>query len=860
MHSSPIRRRARTLLLLSLLAAPACGGADESTSNHPVGKLDGAVSDVSADVDAAPNGDAAIDHDGSAQADVAADGCAPGLIDCGGGCIDPSTNAAHCGTCGHACGANEQCDAGVCEGVGCGTDCAPFSIVLLPDTQYYTSKQANNAQNTYRKQAQWILDHRQSDNIRFAMHLGDITGSNEAAQWDVPDTAHGLLDKASMPYAVVPGNHDYMTNPGWDRGASHFDEHFGPNRFAGKPWYGGGYGSSNTNNYTFFEVGFLKFMVLSLEYSPRKEVLCWAEDLIAKHPNHRVILATHCYLTHGGGYSTGCPDESYATLGANGSNVFRELASRHSNVFLVASGHIDASNYHLAKGNTGNDVHEIVVDYQFEGPCTKSSASACTDNCRAGSFTGNGWFRKMTFDPLNNTVHSETLTVEDGNTNLFPGGKPVLFCSELYKPTDPAADGGNWYSQDPKSSDHQFDFPYDMTTAVPYVREDLGKRAFIDRTINSAGTGDQLAPKVVMAPSGSFVAVWEDDSSAADGAGNHDIMARGLSAGGCSGFKDLVVNTNTAGQQQSPSVAMDAQGNFVVVWADDADDNGTFQIHGRGFAADGSERIPLFTVNSTAKGQQRHPAIAMAPDGRFVVAWENDEASDGHEQIWVRGFAANGGQSFADRSVHSDALGKRIEPAIGLDGNGAFVVVWQDDTDANGTYQIHGRGFDAAGNERFAKLAINSQAAGQQRKPAIGVDGSGAFVVAWEDDQDGDGNYQVWARGFNASGTATLPDFRVHTSTGGQHLVPAVARESAGGFVISWQDDGDGNGSYQIRARSMKADGSSWKDEWQVNTVAAGQQRAPHVAVNSNGTVVGIWEDDMDGNGSYQIVARGFDL
>jgi hypothetical protein len=840
-------------------------------------------------------------------------GCFAGFVDCAGVCVDLQTDRAHCGGCGHACAPGEGCAAGACtptctddcpvtcedecpaagarecSGAGlreCGdfdpTDvclewsavdpcpdgqicdpasvtcrepcldwCDPFSIVLLPDTQYYTNKQANDANNTYRKQMRWILDRREADQIQTVVHLGDITNNNLPAQWQVADDAHAILDAAGMPYSVTPGNHDFLGTP-WDRGNTLFNDYFGADRFQGRSWYGGALGGGNVSNYTFFEVGPMKFMVVSLEYAPRKDHLCAAERVIAAHPDRRVIVATHCYLTRGGGYAGNCPDSAYQAVGSGATTVWDELVSRHGNVFLVVSGHVGASAYHARLGNTGNTVHQLVVDYQFEAACTASNPAQCTDHCAANTYTGNGWLRQLRFDPRTNRVHARTSTVEDGNASFFPGGEPRLFCSELN------TQGHDYYSADPQAADHDFEFEYALTSTEPYARDDLGAQAFIDRTVNSVSAGEQLAPRVAMAATGGFVVAWEDDSSSADGAGNHDVLVRGFAPGGCEAFADVVVNPVTAGQQQTPAVASDAAGNFVVAWADDQDGNGSFQIHARGFAADGSERVPTFVVNSQSAGQQLRPAIAMAPDGRFVVAWEDDPEGDGTFQVRARGFAADGSERFTDRSVHADALGQRIRPALGLDADADFVVAWQDDSDGNGAYQIHARGFAADGSERFAAQAVNSVATGQQRRPAIGLAADGAFVVAWEDDQDGDGQFRILARGFTSAGAGRLPDFVVPSSAAGNHLAPAVSVASDGAFLVTWQADPDANGTFQIAARAWRADGSEWIPQWTVNRVAEGQQLAPDAALGPG--VVVAWQDDMDGNGVHQILARGLDL
>jgi hypothetical protein len=836
----------------------------------------------------------------------------PGQDECAGACVDLQTSWANCGACGNACASTARCTAGAC--VDCGDDCPvtcadecpadgalecsgdgwrrcgdsdddpclewsaveacpaglicdpatvtcrepcldwcdPFSIVLLPDTQYYTSKQADGASNTYRKQMRWILDRRASDRIQTVVHLGDITGSNQQAQWDVADHAHALLDAADLPYSVTPGNHDFLLGGAFDRGNTLFNDYFGAARFQGRSWYGGALGGGNVSNYTLFEVGPMKFMVVSLEYAPRKEMLCAAERVIAAHPERRVIVATHCYLTRGGAYAGGCPDPDYLAVGSGATTVWDELVSRYRNVFMVVSGHVGASAYQARVGNTGNTVHQLVVDYQFEAACTAGDPAQCTNHCAANTYTGNGWLRQLVFDPRANTISAHTFTVEDGNASFFPGGVPRLFCSELNTA------GYDYYASDPLAADHDFAFDYALDSSAPWARDDLGRQAFADRTVNSAGAGDQLAPRVAMAPGGGFVVVWEDDSSDADGVGNHDIMARGFAPGGCETVADFVVNPVTAGQQQTPAVAADAAGNFVVVWADDQDANGSFQIHARGFASDGSERIPTFAVNTPADGNQLRPAIAMTPSGAFVVAWEDDRAAAGVYQVRMRGFAADGAERFSDRSAHADAVGQRVRPAVGLDADANVVVAWQDDSDGNGTYQIHARGFTADGVERFPVKTVNSVATGQQRRPAIGVAADGAFVVAWEDDQDGDGQFQVLARGFTSAGAGRLADFVVASAATGQHLAPAVAMAADGGFLVSWQADADGNGTWQIAARGWHADGSEWIPQWTVNRVADGQQLAPHVALGP--AIVVVWQDDMDGNGVRQILARGVDL
>ena len=84
---------------------------------------------------------------------------------------------------------------------------------------------------------------------------------------------------------------------------------------------------------------------------------------------------------------------------------------------------------------------------------------------------------------------------------------------------------------------------------------DDGGSVFNDRVVNPESPGDQLAPKVAMDENGNFVVVWEDDRT---------------------------INGDGDGQQFKPSVAMTANAGFVVTWEDDLDTDGSYDILARG--------------------------------------------------------------------------------------------------------------------------------------------------------------------------------------------------------------------------------------------------------------------------------------
>ncbi len=250
----------------------------------------------------------------------------------------------------------------------------PFSVVVLPDTQNYAEKYPD----TYVAQTQWIRDNVEKENIKFVMHLGDIVQQfNESEpQWQVADRAHKLLDGV-VPYSMLPGNHDLeYKDKVYSRETTLYNKYFGPQRFTDCSWYGGHWGETNDNNFCAFEAGGMKFLVISLEYAPRDEVLAWATDVAAAHADRRVLVATHRYMR---------PKErdsaSAGIVGNSGDGVWEKFVRKAPNVFLVTSGHFGGVGRQVSTNDAGLPVHETLVDYQ---------------SLPNG---GDGWLRIMRFVP-----------------------------------------------------------------------------------------------------------------------------------------------------------------------------------------------------------------------------------------------------------------------------------------------------------------------------------------------------------------------------------------------------------------------------------------------------------------------------
>ena len=85
---------------------------------------------------------------------------------------------------------------------------------------------------------------------------------------------------------------------------------------------------------------------------------------------------------------------------------------------------------------------------------------------------------------------------------------------------------------------------------------------------------------------------------------------------------EFQVNTYTTDGQYSGGLASDAVGNFVVTWDGDPDFAGRDDIHARLYEPDGVPLGGQFRVNTETAGSQQYPVVAMNGSGEFVIVCE----------------------------------------------------------------------------------------------------------------------------------------------------------------------------------------------------------------------------------------------
>lgn len=246
---------------------------------------------------------------------------------------------------------------------------------------------------------------------------------------------------------------------------------------------------------------------------------------------------------------------------------------------------------------------------------------------------------------------------------------------------------------------------------------------------SAAGVLD--APDIAADAAGNCVVVWRD--TRAD-AGDSGIYAQRYDAAGAAVGGVFRVNAISAGAQQEPAVAMAPSGAFAISWhvRDKAAPGNGDDIFARRWSAAG---VPLdvqeFSVNTTTAGNQRFSAVAAGPDGSYVFAWYGAGQDGDGEGVYARRFGVGGEPLTGEIAVNSTTKGNQLNPAVAVGQDGRFVVCWQGlgNGDRSG---IFAQRFDATGVRLGNQFRLNARTANVQTSPSIGVDKAGNLLAAWD--------------------------------------------------------------------------------------------------------------------------------
>ena len=312
--------------------------------------------------------------------------------------------------------------------------------------------------------------------------------------------------------------------------------------------------------------------------------------------------------------------------------------------------------------------------------------------------------------------------------------------------------------------------------------------------------------------------------------------------------------TTADNDQEAPDVAMDAEGNFVVVFQRDTP-GPHITVAARLFDASGTPKGPEYRVNTTGANDRMAPQVAMHSAGHFVVVWADNFADHRSDGVMARFYYADGqpkerfddeGESLGAGNfrINSSTEGRQYRADVAVAANGNIVVVWEDDRFADFKSRIRGKVYGPQGYALTGELSISDDMSIDHTWPRVAVDRQGKFTVAWQSGNVGR-NSDLAMRRFDALGSPVSGAVLINGTSrvshaSGVHRQSGIGMDAAGNTVVVWRADNyTGPGlegtAIGILGRRFAASGDPIGAVFEVETAQAPLLNNPDVAMNEAG-------------------------
>ena len=256
-------------------------------------------------------------------------------------------------------------------------------------------------------------------------------------------------------------------------------------------------------------------------------------------------------------------------------------------------------------------------------------------------------------------------------------------------------------------------------------------------------------------------------------------------------FPENRVNDDDQGDDQDvPAIAVAPDASFVIAWEDKRNEQSN--IYAQLFDANGAKSGNNFKVNDVPGGYSPlSPDIDIFNDGNFVIAWA---ASDSILAQLYDSYGSKFGNNFKVGGVEDPYMESVKEPSVGCLMDGSFITVWIYKEDTGGgehAWDVYGQKCNQIEAPVGNKFQVNDYTfehnlSSVSLSPSISISTNGSFVITWTT-QD-----YIYAQRYDANGNKIGNNFIVHESTGPytQYYFPFrspdVAMNDDGSFIIVW--------------------------------------------------------------------------
>lgn len=331
--------------------------------------------------------------------------------------------------------------------------------------------------------------------------------------------------------------------------------------------------------------------------------------------------------------------------------------------------------------------------------------------------------------------------------------------------------------------------------------------------------GDDTDVAVATDGQGHFLAVWTSTENIGFASTDEDIfVSRSLGNGGTSWTAPAVLNSNAVGDCCATTSAFDRDasivydsGNWVVAWHSNANLTGNnrydYEIHESHSSNDGATWSPVALLNNDAVTEftvydccEDREVDLQASNGTIVAVWMKNPIIYGDDIFSAR--SLDGGATWSDPVNLTNDDGPYGPPSLATDGAGNWILAFGRHhevpgyTGGNFEMNVKTSSDDAATWAPRSLISMNDYYV-QDDYPSVATDGSGTWVIAWENFTSNAvvGQDILFAQSDDLGSTWTDPvavQGEIGPDTGYDSGVDLAYVSSH--WLLAWQSDDDSTG------------------------------------------------------------------
>jgi hypothetical protein len=313
-----------------------------------------------------------------------------------------------------------------------------------------------------------------------------------------------------------------------------------------------------------------------------------------------------------------------------------------------------------------------------------------------------------------------------------------------------------------------------------------------------------------------------------------------------------------------PKVALDEQGNAIVVWSQQNAALDILNVYGRRYSRkEGWGATQLLQADATMQGYL--PQIAMTEDGDALVAWSQIDKTTYIFNVASARYSARTGWKAQETLPGSDSAGA---PMLGTDERGNAIAVWtrmdpttyQDNVFAS-KYSVK-QGWDAP-----EMLQPGTDVNGNQLR--LAMNSSGQAMALWKESvysYSGDFTYEMHANryvpGKGWQGSQLVGATAVSPDTGGSN--PQIGMDEGGNAIVVWEQPNFAaqTDPWSLPPTNIQAfrftPGKGWNSGKPIQNGTDNALNA-QISVTANGDAFATWQQQDMNTGATSLWANRYD-